>query len=135
MAGESREGPAWRWSTAPVDRMQDLRSPWGALSARMGLSAVAGPGWTACFCRAFPAFGGMQVHTLHHGETLAAVLPLQRRRSVLAGWVAPVHPHLPVWTCAVDRSVPGIVDEILGHLLRSAPALELDGRRRRGRGR
>jgi len=116
----------WRWSTASPHELAPLRERWRTLARRVGLPAIAGPEWTACFHHAFTDYEGSCLHLLSRGDTLAAVIPLKRQPGVRSRWAAAVHAHVPVWTCAVDVGMPGIGDEILDHLLGSAGALDLE---------
>jgi CelD/BcsL family acetyltransferase involved in cellulose biosynthesis len=75
------------------ERVSTLASEWDELADRLGSSPFMRPGWFAAWYGAF-ARGRVEILAGRRGDALAAVAPLERRRTVLrsaTNW------HSPLW--------------------------------------
>jgi CelD/BcsL family acetyltransferase involved in cellulose biosynthesis len=121
----------WRGEIADAARVPaPMFADWVRLAARCDLPLVAGPHWMRCFQRAFVAPGQGQVHALYRGDRPIGMVPVVRRRRLSRALLAMANEHSPIWSFALDTSVPYAAEHLLERLLADTDAL-LFGRLRR----
>jgi CelD/BcsL family acetyltransferase involved in cellulose biosynthesis len=122
---------AWRDETVDAARVpRRLFADWGRLAERCRLPLVAGPHWMDCFQRAFVAPGRGLVHALYRGDRLVAAVPLLRAGRLSRVLASMENDHSPIWTFALDTTVPLAAERLLDGLIGRADWLLLDRLRR-----
>jgi CelD/BcsL family acetyltransferase involved in cellulose biosynthesis len=119
-------GP-WRWECGQGSEAIDrVAAAWDRLSHGADFAPWGDAIWTRCYWRAFGnTHQDLVVHALYHGDDLAAVLPLERRGSLVPRWSSLENPHTAYWVVAVDEARLDMAGRILDHLLQSARWLKI----------
>jgi CelD/BcsL family acetyltransferase involved in cellulose biosynthesis len=96
------------------------------LVERRGLPELASATWIGALWEGFfPGNRGVAVHVLHRGSEVVAAIPVRREGRLLRTAVSLENMHSPLFTLAVDESVPEIARLILDRMLGEADCFEL----------
>lgn len=111
----------WRWQVVDAAHMSPaLFADWVQLAERCDLPLVAGPHWMQCFQRAFVPPGRGVVHALYCDDRLVCVVPVVRSGRLSRVLLSMANEHSPIWSFAIDTSVPSAADRVLDRLLAEA---------------
>jgi CelD/BcsL family acetyltransferase involved in cellulose biosynthesis len=121
----------WRSEIEDAARVpRRLFADWERLADICRLPLVAGPHWMQAFQRAFVPPGQGEVHAVYHGDRLVSVVPLMRFGRVSRTLAPMANEHSPIWSFALDTSVPYAAEQVLERLLDHAERLQLARMRR-----
>ncbi len=121
----------WRSESADAaDVPRWLFDDWQRLAERCQLPLVAGPYWMQCFQRAFVPPGRGLIHAVYHGDRLVSVVPVVRSGRLARALLPMANEHSPIWTFALDSTVPYAAEQILDSLLTGADYLRFIRMRR-----
>ena len=109
----------WRWyAGSGVEAIVRLEPEWRELMTHSRARFMAGPTWQRAYAEAFET--NPEVHALYWGSRLAAVGLFERSGHTR---VFAENVHFPVCDVAVDWSIPGIAEALIGQWTEGAPEL------------
>jgi CelD/BcsL family acetyltransferase involved in cellulose biosynthesis len=121
----------WRSEIEDAARVPPrLLADWERLAERCQLPLVAGPHWMQCFQRAFVPPGQGLVHAVYRGDHLVSAVPVVRAGRVARTLVPMANEHSPIWSFALDTSVPHAAEQVLERLFDHAERLSFARLRR-----
>jgi CelD/BcsL family acetyltransferase involved in cellulose biosynthesis len=128
MTGDGKRAAAssWRWEIGHGDAAIDNTwSQWNELAQSCPRSLTADAVWMRAFWHAFGLDGErLVVHSLYDGDTLVALVPVQRTGRILRVWSAIANAHTPYWMCPIAPSCPDVGARIIDHLLGSGDLID-----------
>jgi CelD/BcsL family acetyltransferase involved in cellulose biosynthesis len=86
-----------------------------------------------CFQRAFVPRGRGLIHAVYHGNQLVSVVPVVRSGRLARALAPMANEHSPIWSFALDTTVPYAAEHVLDSLLTRADCLRFIRMRRSDR--
>ena len=118
----------WRWTVAPGRAgIDECSTVWNKLAHTEPSPPTADATWMRCFWDAFGRTdNGLVLHSLYRGDTLAAVLPLERTGRMVRTWSSVTNAHTPFSAFAMNGSIPEVAGHAVEHLLESAGRIDIE---------
>ncbi|MBA2240872.1 MAG: GNAT family N-acetyltransferase [Solirubrobacterales bacterium] len=92
--------------------LEEIAAEWEEFGSRLGCAPFMRPGWLDAWWRSFGA-GKLQITAVRRGDELVALVPLARRRGVLAApvnWHTPMFSPLSIDASMLEKLIMGLLD-------------------------